>query len=134
MSETATKPLQTPFRYASNLVISTPVSNLDAAIAWYRDALGFEVVYKLDELGWCELRTPYEGITIGLGQNEKIKNGGATPTFGVEDIDDARRHLEGKDVRFDGETYEVEGMVKLATFYDPDGNAYMLAESLDSAT
>jgi catechol 2,3-dioxygenase-like lactoylglutathione lyase family enzyme len=130
VSETATQPLQTPFRYASNLVISTPVSDLGAAIDWYGDVLGFDVVYRLDDLGWCELRTPYDGITIGLGQNEKIEHGGATPTFGVEDIEEARSHLEGKGVRFDGETYEVEGMVKLATFYDPDGNSYMLAQSL----
>jgi hypothetical protein len=26
--------------------------------------------------------------------------------------------------------YEIEGMVKLATFYDPDGNSWMLAETL----
>ena len=34
-------------------------------------------------------------------------------------------------MRFDGETNEIEGMVKLATFYDPDGNSFMLAQSLD---
>jgi CreA protein len=130
LTETATTPLQTPFRYRANMVISTPVSNIDAAIDWYREALGFELVYKLDDLGWGEVRTPYEGITIGLAQREEVQNGGATPTFGVEDIEAARRHLESKGVRFDGDTYEVEGMVKLATFYDPDGNAYMLAQSL----
>jgi hypothetical protein len=48
----------------------------------------------------------------------------------VADIDVARKHLESKDVRFDGDTYEIEGMVKLATFYDPDGNSFMLAQSL----
>ena len=33
-------------------------------------------------------------------------------------------------MRFDGETREIEGMVKLATFYDPDGNALMLSQRL----
>jgi CreA protein len=60
----------------------------------------------------------------------EVKPGSTTPTFGVLDIDAARRYLESKDVRFDGETYEIEGMVKLCTFYDPDGNSYMLAQSL----
>jgi hypothetical protein len=32
--------------------------------------------------------------------------------------------------RFDGETSQVEDMVRLATFYDPDGNALMLAQQL----
>jgi len=31
-------------------------------------------------------------------------------------------------VKFDGDTITIEGMVKIATFYDPDGNAMMLAE------
>jgi catechol 2,3-dioxygenase-like lactoylglutathione lyase family enzyme len=133
VTETATTTLQTPFAYRENLVISTPVTNLDASIDWYRDVLGFEVEYKLDQYGWCELRTPYPGITIGLSQNETVRNGGPTPTFGVVDIDAARRHLESRDVRFDGDTYEIEGMVKLAMFYDPDGNSFMLAQSLASA-
>jgi hypothetical protein len=33
-------------------------------------------------------------------------------------------------VRFDGPTREYPGMVKLATFFDPDGNTLMLYESL----
>ena len=120
----------TPFDYNQNMVISIGVSDLDRAIEWYKDALGLELVYKLDQYGWCEMSTATKHATIGLGQNEDLKTGGATPTFGVQDIDAARKHLESKDVRFDGDTYEIEGMVKLATFYDPDGNSYMLAESL----
>jgi CreA protein len=120
----------TPFDYSQNMVISIGVSDLDRAIEWYKDALGLELVYKLDQYGWCEMSTATKHVTIGLGQNEDLKTGGATPTFGVLDIDAARKHLESKDVRFDGDTYEIEGMVKLATFYDPDGNSFMLAQSL----
>ena len=50
--------------------------------------------------------------------------------FGVTDIDAARTEMEGKAVRFDGETQVIPGMVKLATFFDPDGNSYMLSQSL----
>jgi hypothetical protein len=50
--------------------------------------------------------------------------------FGIEDLDAARRTLESEDIKFHGETDVVEGMVKTATFYDPDGNALMLAEDL----
>jgi catechol 2,3-dioxygenase-like lactoylglutathione lyase family enzyme len=120
----------TPFDYSQNMVISIGVSDLDRAIEWYKDALGLELVYKLDQYGWCEMSTATKHVTIGLGQNEDLKTGGATPTFGVLDIDAARKHLESKDVRFDGDTYEIEDMVKLATFYDPDGNSFMLAQSL----
>jgi CreA protein len=126
---TKTEPLRTPFEYDRHLVISVAVSDFDAAMAWYANVLGFEEEYRLDDYGWGELRTPYPGVYVGLGQSEEVKHGGPTPTFGVKDIAAARAHLEAHDVRFDGDTYAVGGMVKLATFYDPDGNAWMLAES-----
>ena len=132
---TATATTALPFDYDKQLVISIGVSDLERSIEWYRQMLGFEVVYKLAEYGWCEVRTPWDGITLGLGQSEEPKpTGGTTPTFGVKDIEAARRHLEGNGVRFDGDTYEIAGMVKLATFYDPDGNPFMLAEALDGRT
>ncbi|HEY3051739.1 MAG TPA: VOC family protein [Gaiellaceae bacterium] len=122
----------TPFEYNQNLVISVGVSDLDKAIEWYVDVLGLDLVYKLDQHGWCEMATATKHVTIGLGQTEELKPGSTTPTFGVADIEAARKHLESKDVRFDGDTYEIEGMVRLAMFYDPDGNSYMLAQSLTS--
>src|SRR4051812_13923457 len=128
MSETATKPVQTPFEYGETMVISVNVSNFDASVEWYAKALGFELEYRMDEYGWGEVRTPLQGITIGLGQTEDLKHGGTVPTFTVKDIAAARQHLESCGARFDGDTYEVGGMVKLATFYDPDGNAWMLAQ------
>ena len=131
MSEkTATEPLtDAPIEYADHLTISCGVADLDKAIDWYRDLLGFEVIYKLEDMGWCELRTQWNGISIGLGQSEEPKVGGTTPVFGVRDIEAARSHLESNGVRFDGETQVIPDMVKLATFYDPDGNPWMLAES-----
>ena len=131
MSEqTATQTITAaPIEYADHLTIACGVSNLDDAIAWYRDLLGFELIYKLDDLGWCEMRTAWNGISIGLGQSEEVKEGGTTPVFGVKDIEAPRKHLESNGVKFDGETRVIQDMVKLATFYDPDGNPWMLAES-----
>ncbi len=61
------------------------------------------------------------------------QGGGCVPVWGVRDITAARASLEAAGVRFDGPTQEISGMVKLATFYDPDGNAMMFAQSLTSA-
>jgi CreA protein len=132
VSETATTAVETPFEYGSTIVISVNVSDFDKAIEWYSDALGFELEYRLDQYKWCELKTPHANINVGLGQTEEIKNGGTVPTWTVKDIDAARSHLESVGARFDGDTYQIEDMVKLATFYDPDGNAWMLAQPLQS--
>ena len=130
MSEqTATTTTTAPIDYADHLTISIGVRDLEQAIAWYREMLGFALIYKLDDMGWCEIKTSMNGVSIGLGQNEEPKTEGTTPVFGVKDIDAARSHLESNGVRFDGETQVIPDMVKLATFYDPDGNPWMLAES-----
>jgi CreA protein len=134
MSEqAATQTVQAlPFEKTQNIVISVNVSDLDRSIAWWQEMLGYEPTYVMKEYGWCELGTAIDGVGLGLGQVEEVKvSGGVTPTFGVSDIDAARGHMESRGVRFDGDTYEISGQVKLCTFYDPDGNPFMLAEVLD---
>lgn len=123
-----------PFPYKGDVTLSFGVTDLSASIAWYEDRLGFKLLYRVDDLGWCELQGPDAKITVGLGQREAVgKGGGCVPVWGVMDIAASRRSLEEKGVRFDGETQVIPGMVKLATFFDPDGNAMMFAESLVQA-
>ena len=112
------------------ITIAMSVKDRHISANWYRDMLGFEALYHADEAGWSELQTNTEGVTIGLGEHTKPAPGNCVPVFGIGDIDAARAALEGADVRFDGPTETIEGMVKTATFYDPDGNALMLAQDL----
>lgn len=117
--------------YKGEVTLSFGVKDMGAAIDWYTDRMGFTLIYRMDELGWCELKAPDERVTVGLGQREEVqRGGGCVPVWSVADIAAARTALEAKDVRFDGETQEIPNMVKLATFYDLDGNALMLVESL----
>ena len=131
MSEqTATAPAKTPFAYGNQVTVAINVSDFERGIAWYREALGFELIYKLDDWKWCELSTPIEGVHIGLGQTEDGPRGGMSTTFVVQDIVAAKAHLESLGVVFDADIHEVEGMVKLASFKDPDGNELGLAEHI----
>ena len=119
------------FAYDGALTCALNVTDIDKSIGFYREVLGFELLYKVDDIGWCEMQTEIGKVTVGLSQVEQVPtDGGATLTFGVADIDDAREQVEAKDVRFDGPTRTIPGMVKLATFYDPDGNALMFAQGL----
>ena len=119
--------------YDGALVIAFQVKDIAKSIDWYQTVVGFKLLYHVEEIGWCELTTSISGVAIGLSQVEDPKVGGPTPTFGVKDVDAARQRLESHDVRFDGPTQEIPGMVKLATFYDPDGNALMLSQTLSDA-
>ena len=112
------------------ITIALSVKDRHASAKWYESMLGFETIFHADEAGWSEIQTRTTGVTIGLGQQAKPVPGNCVPVFGICDLDEARGKLEQADVVFDGETDVVEGMVKTATFYDPDGNALMLAEDL----
>lgn len=112
------------------ITIALSVTDRHASASWYEAMLGFELIYHADEAGWSEIMTKTNGVTIGLGEHTKPAPGNCVPVFGVADLDSAREKLEGANVAFDGPTDVVEGMVKTATFYDPDGNALMLAQDL----
>jgi len=120
--------------FKPELTLAVTVSDFKRAAEWYTSKLGLQNVYTVDEVGWGEFTSPVTGVTIGLSTarpgESVVRDGGATITFGVLDIDAARAELESKGVPFDGPTDELPGMVKLATFRDPDGNAFMLAQSL----
>jgi catechol 2,3-dioxygenase-like lactoylglutathione lyase family enzyme len=118
-------------RYDGGLTCSFGVTDLDRSIAWYRDVLGFELIYRLQETAWCELRSGVERVNIGLGQVEEARGaGGATLTFGVQDIEAAKAVLDGRGIGQDGPIQDVTGMVRLLTFFDPDGNALMFYQDL----
>ena len=116
--------------YADGLTLSMPVSSLDTSIAWYEKVLGFSLLYRVDELGWCELQSAVANVNVGLSVVETPNPGGATPTFGVSDIAEAKATLESAGVRIDGDIMIFDGMVKLITFYDPDDNALMFYQNI----
>ena len=119
--------------FDGGLTCALQCSNMNKSIAWYREKLGFEEQYKMEEMGWCELKSPVARVNVGLSQVEKPEvKGGATLTFGVSDIEASRSTLEAQGVKFDGDTIVIPDMVKLATFYDLDGNKLMFYQDLGS--
>jgi len=117
--------------FDGGLTCAMQAADMDRAIAFYRDVLGFQLLYRMDEMAWCELSTPVARVNVGLSQVERPQfEGGATLTFGVTDIDAARSNLAHQGVRFDGDIQTIEGMVKLTTFFDSEGNKLMLYQDL----
>src|SRR5687768_3355736 len=117
--------------FDGGLTCAMGVSDLDRSIAWYRDTLGFDLLYRMEDDAWCELKTGVERVNLGLSQVEEPGGkGGATLTFGVEDIESAKAELDARGIRQDGPIRHIPGLVRLLTFYDPDDNALMLYEDL----
>jgi len=114
----------------STITLAMSVRDRHASAKWYEETLGFELIMHIDQAGWSEMKTKTDGVTLGLGEQAEPAPGNTVPVFGIADIATARANLEAIGVKFDGDTETIEGMVATATFYDPDGNALMLAQDL----
>ena len=115
--------------FAGSCTAALGVTDLERGVAFYRDVLGFSVAAAMPEHGWAQLRSPVDGLSLGLGSVEEVRRGGgATLTFEVHDLDAARAELERGGVAFDGDTVDVAAELRIATFFDPDGNQLMLTE------
>lgn len=117
--------------YDGGLTCSLRVTDLDRSIAWYREKLGFALLYRADEIGWCELSTGVERVSVGLSESQEAGGaGGATLTFGVTDIEEAKAAMDAAGVRQDGGIQDIPGLVRLLTIFDPDDNALMLYQDM----
>ena len=114
----------------NTITIALSVKDRHRSADWYAKNLGFELMYHADEAGWSEMQTNTQGVTLGFGEHVEPAPGNCVPVFGIADIESGRKALEAAGVKFDGDTETIEGMVSTATFYDPDGNALMLAQDL----
>ena len=120
--------------YDGGLTCSIGVTDLDRSLAWYRDLLGFSLLYRRDDIAWCELETAVARVNVGLSERREAGGpGGATLTFGVEDIAAAKAVLDSHGVRQDGDVVEIPVLVRLLTFFDPDDNALMFYQDLAEA-
>ncbi|WP_020620395.1 VOC family protein [Paenibacillus daejeonensis] len=106
------------------------VKSLQGSIAFYRDKLGFEVVFHDEEGGMAMVNTTTAGCIIGFSEAQEVVPSTSSTVFEVYDIEAARQALEQKGVTFLGDIETIPDMVKLATFIDPDGHSLMLSEEL----
>ena len=120
--------------YDGGLTCSMGVTSLDRSIEWYTSVLGMTLLYRREDIGWCELSSAVDKVNVGLSEVEAAGGrGGATLTFGVIDIEAAKASLDAAGVRQDGPIRDIPDLVRLLTFYDPDDNALMLYQDLQAA-
>ncbi|WP_354697921.1 hypothetical protein DSM112329_03579 [Paraconexibacter sp. AEG42_29] len=102
-----------------------PVTDMDRAVAFYRDTLGLTV--NDQQADWSELEC--DGLRIGLNgspQESPHGDGGALIAFRVDgDIEAEVESLKGKDVEFSGDVSD-HPWGRIAPFKDPDGNDLQL--------
>lgn len=104
------------------------VSDINAAKKFYGEVLGLKKTFEIE--GWCEFSHAEGAASIGLNQLPDRDERGATLVLRVDDLARVQKELSAKGVKFEGEVQEVPGVVRLATFRDPDGNRLQLCQVL----
>jgi DNA-binding CsgD family transcriptional regulator/catechol 2,3-dioxygenase-like lactoylglutathione lyase family enzyme len=106
--------------------VSRRVSDIEKAVAWYRDVLGLPHLYTFGDLAFFDLagtRLFLTAIDEGAGET-----GESILYFAVDDIHEAHASLEGRGVVFTSAPHLIHrhdsGVEEwMAFFDDPDGRA-----------
>ncbi len=115
-------------------LIPLPVSDVDRAIAFYADKLGFTKDFDVrpsEGVRVVQLTPEGSGCSVGFGSGLDVYAGEPGSVRGlhliVEDIAQARAELVRRGVEVD-EVHDFGGGVRGANFSDPDGNTFELQE------
>jgi catechol 2,3-dioxygenase-like lactoylglutathione lyase family enzyme len=104
------------------------VSDLQAARAFYKDALGFTETFVDENERWASLDRGSTEIAIGEGGLDQGDEG-QVATIDVDDVKAERERLDQAGVEV-GTVLELHGAMRLLDVFDPDGNRIQLAEEL----
>ena len=115
-------------------LIPLPVSDVDRAVAFYVEQLGFTQDFDVrpsDGVRIVQLTPEGSGCSLGLGTGLDVYGGVPGSVRGVhlvvEDLTETRAELVRRGVAV-GEIRDFGGGVRGADFADPDGNTFELQE------
>lgn len=117
-------------------VIGIPVSDIDAAKAFYTEQVGFGLDHDIrpsEAMRVVQMTPPGSSCSIVIGNGMPLGEPGSTkgPQLVVEDIDAARDALAARGVQI-SEVQQLgpEGAAgsRFAFFADPDGNGWSVQE------
>jgi lactoylglutathione lyase len=98
-------------------------TDVDRALGFYRDLLGFQVTYRFPEDG----DPAYVGLELGasqlgIGAGDRAPDGGFALWVYADDCDTAVEQLRGHGVPVIEEPRDQPWGERIATVADPDGN------------
>jgi methylmalonyl-CoA/ethylmalonyl-CoA epimerase len=111
--------------------IAMPVTNIDRAVAFYRDQLGLKFLFQLPNLAFFDCG----GVRLMLDvPPDSAERRGSVLYFKVSQIEDAFQTLTSRDVPFEGKPHLIARMpdhdLWMAFFRDPDGNLLALMSEI----
>ncbi len=110
--------------------VNIGVRDLDRAVAFYRDVLGFTLRFSEPKFSYAQFDVG--GLTFAVAASETDGSGGAPGNrhtgigIMVPDVDATYQELKAKGVEFTMEPSKQPWGGYMGMFRDPDGNQYYL--------
>jgi catechol 2,3-dioxygenase-like lactoylglutathione lyase family enzyme len=116
-----------PSRQLLRALPALPVSDVPAAIAHYRDVLGFRINYAQDDLGVMDR----DDITVLLVPRKEAQQAAGACEFYVRDADALHAELAAKGARVQEAPVSRPWGLRDFRVLDPDGNALTFAQPFE---
>jgi predicted enzyme related to lactoylglutathione lyase len=111
--------------------INIHVQDFDRAIPFYRDVLGFELLFSDQGFHYARFKVGDLTLAVASGHGDEFTGHGAGDKltgvgFVVKDVDAVARDLKSKGVRFTLEPGRQPWGGYMGMFADPEGNVFYL--------
>ncbi len=116
------------FRIQKLSQVSIRVRDLDTAVRFYQETLGFQLLFRVPKMAFFDCG----GVRIMLGVPEapQFDHPSSIFYFYVEDMDDAYETLRSRGVSFHDAPHKIAEMgqseIWMAFFHDPDQNLHAI--------
>jgi predicted enzyme related to lactoylglutathione lyase len=115
-------------------IVFIHVKNPEKMSQWYREVLGLEVGFKMDDMSWLEFhfnddRSPTRfALERSSGESQSIMI-----SFRVHNLEATIQEIESRGAEFLGEDkIKAEGPSLFATLEDPEGNLIQLSQRIEN--
>ena len=113
-------------------LVAIPVTNVDRAIAFYTDQVGFNLDHDRrvsDDLRFVQLTPPGSACSIVIGEGIPMAAAGSVRGVQVvvDDIEAARAELVGRGVEVSD--FDDQPWSSFVYFSDPDGNGWTVQQT-----
>jgi catechol 2,3-dioxygenase-like lactoylglutathione lyase family enzyme len=107
------------------------VKSLDAAVAFYRDTMGFDLLFAEPEFHFASFQVGALQFSLAEGSEDVHGTGDRNTGIGfqVRDVDAAYAELAAKGVNFTMPPGKQPWGGYMAMFADPDGNVFYLDQT-----
>lgn len=110
-------------------MLKVPVSDITASARFYRDGLGFQELFVVEEYGWAQFQAGDIPIALykpGMGGGNRTPGGSVDFHLASTDLSALQARLKAFDPELEVGIFKNDDGSETLEFSDPDGNTFKI--------